>query len=137
MRRPFLYPTGMGKPARKKPRRVEDGVQSKYLAALLPLLREDVRVYAIPNGGFRLKTEAIRLKATGVRGGITDLVFLAPRGKCAWQETKTEERGSRLSDEQIGFREFCIRSGHLWATFKTVEEGLAQVRAWGFLKEGC
>lgn len=122
---------------RKKPRRVEDGVQSKFLADLAPLLRPDVRVYAIPNGGYRIITEAIRLKATGVRSGITDLVFLAPEGDVAWLETKTEESGSTLRDEQEGFREFCLRSGHRWGMYRTVEEGLAQVRAWGFLRRGA
>lgn len=126
-----MYP-----PARKKRRHVEDGVQAKFLAELTPLLHPDVRVYAVPNGGFRLMTEAIRLKATGVRSGITDLVFIAPRGVSAWLETKTEARGSRLGDEQVGFREFCMRSGHLWGMYRTVEEGLDQVRAWGFLRVG-
>ena len=122
-------------PKKKKPRRVEDGVQGGFLAELVPLLRPDVHVYAVPNGGFRLWSEAVRLKSTGVKRGITDLVFVAPRGVSGWLETKTTEGGG-LRDEQEGFRSICMRNGHLWGMYRTIEEGLAQVRAWGFLREG-
>lgn len=121
---------------RKKPRRIEDSLQAKFLKEVTPLLRPDVHVYAIPNGGFRLFSEAVRLKATGVKRGVTDLVFNAPKGVSAWLETKTGERGSRLSDEQEGYRNICLRNGHLWGMYRTVEEGLNQVRAWGFLRDG-
>lgn len=122
---------------RKKSRRIEDGVQARFIAEITPLLKPTVKVYAIPNGGFRLMSEAVRLKATGVRRGITDLVFVAPGGVTGWLETKTEAKGSRLSDEQEGFMNHCLRSGHLWGMFRTIEEGLAQLRAWGFLRDGA
>jgi hypothetical protein len=124
---------GMG---RKKQRHVESGFQAKFLAKIEPMLLPDIHVYAVPNGGFRLFTEAIRLKNEGVKKGITDLVFLAPKGVVAWLETKTTAKGSRLDDEQIGFRSICLRLGHRWGTYKTIEEGVAQLRAWGFLREG-
>jgi hypothetical protein len=125
------------RPPRKKARRIESPIQQDFLDKLVPLLHPDVRVYAIPNGGFRLGLEAIRMKAEGVRSGITDLVFLAPGGKTGWLETKTTARSSRLLPTQEGFMNFCLRSGHLWGVYRTVEEGLAQVRAWGFLRRGC
>lgn len=119
---------------KKKNRRVEDGLQAKFLKELEPKLRDDVHVYAIPNGGFRLMAEAVRLKAGGVKRGPTDLFFLAPGGTSAWLETKTEAKGSALSDEQKGFRAICLRNGHLWGMYRTVEEGLEVVGAWGFLR---
>lgn len=122
--------------ARKKPRRVEDGIQAKFLSELTPLLREEIWVGAIPNGGFRLFSEAVRLNATGVRKGATDIFFIAPRGVSAWLETKTTAASSQLKDEQLGFKAMCLRNGHLWGMFRTVEEGIAQVRAWGFLRDG-
>lgn len=121
---------------RRKPRRVESNLQSKFVSRIIPMLRPDVHVYAIPNGGFRLITEAIRLKGEGVKRGITDLVFVAPKGVAAWLESKTKERGSGLTDEQIGFKAICLRNGHPWGMYRTVEEGVDQVRAWGFLREG-
>ena len=125
-----------GAPRGKKPRRVEDGLQARFLKTIIPLLRDDIHVYAIPNGGFRLFSEAVRLKATGVKAGITDLLFVAPESVTAFLETKTTAGGSSLRDEQEGFRNICIRNRHLWGMYRTVEEGLAQVRAWGFLREG-
>lgn len=119
---------------KKKNRRVEDGLQAKFVAEIETMLRPDIHVYAIPNGGFRLSGEAMRLKAGGVKRGPTDLFFVAPRGVSAWLETKTEARGSVLKDEQKGFRAICLRNGHLWGMYRTIEEGVAQCRAWGFLK---
>ena len=37
-------------------------------------------VFAIPNGGARLKQEAVRLKAEGVLAGVPDLLVPEPRG---------------------------------------------------------
>jgi hypothetical protein len=116
--------------------REEDGVQARFLKELTPLLREDIWVGAIPNGGYRTPMEALALKATGVRPGAADIFFIAPNGVSAWLETKTEKKGSGLSDYQKGFRALCLRNGHLWGMYRNTEEGLAQVRAWGFLKDG-
>lgn len=118
----------------RKPRRVEDSIQSKTLAELTPMLLDSVRVYAIPNGGFRLFHEARRLKDTGVRAGICDLVFLAPVGATYWLEMKTMSKGSRLSDEQEGFKNYCLRSGHNWGMARSVAEAIQQVCAWGLVK---
>lgn len=120
--------------SRKKPRRLEGDLQAKFLDQITPLLLPDIRVYAIPNGGYRLRSEAIRLKAEGVRRGITDLVFIAPRGVTGWLETK-QGKGI-LSDEQEGYMNMCLRNGHLWGTYRTLEEGITQLRAWGFLRKG-
>lgn len=117
----------------RKQRRVEDGIQTKFLGRLAEAIRPDIWVGAIPNGGYRLMSEAIRLKRTGVRGGATDIFFVAPKGVSAWLETKTGV--GELRDDQEGFKSLCIRNGHLWGMYRTVEEGLAQCHAWGFLKE--
>jgi hypothetical protein len=37
-------------------------------------------LFAIPNGGFRHKATAGKLKATGARAGVPDLFLAAPRG---------------------------------------------------------
>jgi len=121
---------------KKKRRRIESPIQIKFLTELAPIIRPEIWVAAIPNGGWRSPHEAMTLKHEGVRKGATDVFFVAPRGVSAWLETKTEAKGSRLSDEQEGFRNMCMRNGHLWGMYRTVDEGVAIVRAWGFLKEG-
>lgn len=37
--------------------------------------------FHIPNGGFRLKSEAAKMKAMGVRPGVPDLFLPYPRGR--------------------------------------------------------
>jgi hypothetical protein len=122
--------------ARRKPRRVEDDLQSKIIAEVEPILGADFRIYAIPNGGFRLFSEAVRLNRTGVRKGITDTVVIGPGGFTAWLEVKTKERGSRLDDEQEGFKNYCLRCGQRWGLARSAEEAISQLRSWGCLKPG-
>lgn len=123
----------MHKP-KKKPERREEKSQSKLLAELTFAMLPDVHVYAVPNGGYRSKTEAVRMKSAGVKRGIADLVFVAPEWKTYWLEMKDGQRP--LRDEQIGFGAICKRSGHPWRVARSVEEAMAVVREWGLLKKG-
>lgn len=122
---------------RKKPVRHEDKVQAKLLAELTFALLPDVYVYAIPNGGFRLKSEAVRMKSTGTKSGIADLVFIAPKWRTYWLEMKqSETRGSRPSDEQLGFAARCKRNDHPYAIAYSVDEAMDFLRLWGLLRSG-
>ncbi len=84
--------------------------QNKY-----PLLKW---MFAIPNGGFRFKSEAGRLKASGVKPGVPDI--LLPFPKDCWAGLFIEMKrkvASRIQDNQyewmvylqtVGYRcEFC------------------------------
>ena len=51
-------------------------------------------IWAVPNGGLRSKSEAARLKWTGVLAGVFDLTLALPKGRCAFWETKTTERAA-------------------------------------------
>jgi len=132
-RRTIPRASTLGKP-KKRRRSPEHELQVKVLRDLEPILLPDIYVAAIPNGGFRRITEAIRLKAEGVKAGIGDLIFLAPYGVTGFMELKAG-KGS-LSDEQIGFRSMCKRNGHLWAEVRSVEDAIRACRSWGFLREG-
>lgn len=39
-------------------------------------------MYAVPNGGYRTKSEAARLKAQGVKAGVPDICLPVARGGC-------------------------------------------------------
>jgi hypothetical protein len=54
----------------------EQQVFVEWVEARLP----DVKFFAVPNGGKRHPKTAARLKATGVKAGVPDLVFPEPRG---------------------------------------------------------
>jgi len=63
-----------------------------------PMLRW---MFAVPNGGFRFKAEAARLKASGVKAGVPDVVLPHPNFKWAglFIEMKRKVVG-RLQDNQ-------------------------------------
>lgn len=127
---PSLASLGKPKKRRQSP---EHQLQVRVIRELEPILLPDIYVAAIPNGGFRRITEAVRLKDEGVRAGIGDLILLAPHGIAAFMELKAG-RGS-LSDEQIGFRSMCRRNGHLWAEVRSVADAIKACQKWGFLRE--
>jgi hypothetical protein len=69
---------------------------------------DGVKIYAIPNGGYRGKAAAGRLKAEGVLSGVSDLHVPAWN---LWIEMK-REKGGRLSQEQKDWREYVESIGH-------------------------
>lgn len=83
------YRIGIAYRARTKaPRReLEHQEQARFIAGIHALARIDRRyaeavdrTYAIPNGGGRTKAQAGKLKAEGVRKGVSDLFVSVPRG---------------------------------------------------------
>jgi len=72
----------------------------------------DIRMFAIPNGGFRHKATAQKLKLEGVRKGVPDLYV--PKLKL-WIEFKRQKGGS-LSADQKDWRDYLINevTGGSW-----------------------
>lgn len=73
-------------------------------------------IFSVPNGGTRNKMEAIKLKATGLVAGVSDLIILMPN-KCIFVEVKAE-RGVQSEKQKffenkvklLGFDYFIVRS---------------------------
>lgn len=116
---------------------LEDQIQAQLVLELESKIRREVFFTAIPNGDLRKWSVAIRLKAQGVKPGVTDILFVAPKSVVAFLEIKRPIRSSVLSDAQLGFKAMCERNEHLWAMARTVEEALGIVGRWGFLKAGA
>ena len=68
----------------------------------------NVRIFAIPNGGLRNKTTAMKLKVEGVKRGVPDL--FVPE-LLLWIEMK-REKGGVLSPDQVDWREYLEGIGH-------------------------
>lgn len=67
-----------------------------------------VRIFAIPNGGLRSKTTAMKLKVEGVSKGIPDLFVPA---WALWIEMK-RQKGGHVSLEQKDWHAYLVQIGH-------------------------
>lgn len=73
-------------------------------------------IFSVPNGGSRNLLEAKRLKATGLKAGVSDLIVLMPE-RCIFIEMKTEkgyqsdkQKEFEQSVKDLGFEYHLIRS---------------------------
>lgn len=85
-------------------------------------------LFAIPNGGWRGRIEAARLKGLGVRAGVSDLFLAFPVGKFAgfFIEMKAQEpHDSRVSGPQAAFLGLMASVGY----------GVTVCRGWDIAKD--
>lgn len=107
-------------------RLAQSGSESGHQQALMCWSQQNLIKYpelkwltAIPNGGYRDKITAGKLKAEGVKPGVPDLLLLVKRGKfaCLWIEMKKPEVG-KLSKEQKEWLDQAKSQGHAaWVCF--------------------
>lgn len=93
----------------------------EMLAPSIPELR---MLFAIPNGGHRYKATAAKLKAEGVKSGVSDLFLSVARHGFHGLYIEMKAQGGRVSDEQkewislardYGYRaEVCIGADAAW-----------------------
>ncbi len=70
------------------------------------------RLYAIPNGGHRVKAVAARMKAEGVRRGVPDLCLPYPSHGYSGLYIEMKTRKGRVSREQGEYLEFLRSAGY-------------------------
>jgi len=85
-----------------------------------------VRIFAVPNGGFRNKSVAVKLKAEGVRKGVPDLFIPAWN---LWIEMKRTKGGS-LSPDQKDWISYLESVGHTVIVGKGWQAAIEAVKAW-------
>lgn len=61
----------------------------------------NIPIYHVPNGGYRNKREAARLKAEGVRAGVPDLCIPVARGGYHSLYIEMKAAGGRPTDAQV------------------------------------
>ena len=115
---------------KQKRRREEDALQ-RSVVELLQYLENQKRLtyFAVPNGGYRSKTEAAILKGLGVRAGVADLIIIGPLGKVYALELKS--RNGETSPEQDEFAERVCRLGGEFAIERDLDGVNLQLKAWG------
>lgn len=85
----------------------------------------DTLIAAIPNGGYRSKTAAARIKVEGGVAGLPDMLVPA---WSLWIEMK-RSKGGRLSADQKRIIEYLESIGHVVIVAKGCEDGKAQIEA--------
>jgi hypothetical protein len=85
----------------------------------------DVRIFAIPNGGYRSQAAGAKLKAEGASAGVPDLFVPAWR---LWIEMK-RQKGGRVSPEQTDWIAYLESLGHTCIVCPGSENAQTQVDA--------
>jgi hypothetical protein len=113
--------------ARPRHSNAEAEVQGAILA-WAKTVAPHVLIFHIPNGGYRTKREAARLKWQGVLPGAPDLVIVAPRGRVFFAEVKAAP--GRLSPEQKAIHDSFVALGTPVAVVRSVDDMRAAFAAW-------
>jgi VRR-NUC domain len=106
--------------------------EARIQAAIVEWIRTvapNVLVFHVPNGGFRSKVEAARLKWTGVVAGVPDLAIIAPGGRAHFLEIKTTS--GRLSEDQRDVIGALAKLGSPVMTVTSVDDARRAFAGWG------
>lgn len=116
-------------------------IQIALIARLRLQARRDCIYYHVPNGGWRDRREAAKLKAMGVLPGVADLVFIWPgtmvtprimvTPRVLFLELKA--RGRNLTVEQLHFRERARLAGADFETADTIDDAVGILKSYGIL----
>ncbi len=94
----------------------------EYVRTVAP----QILIWAVPNGGWRSKREAGRMKWTGTLAGVLDLTLALPDGRCSFWETKTQK--GRLSDKQKDICMVLRILGHDVAVVRSVDDARRELK---------
>ena len=83
------------------------------------------------NAGKITQARAGRLKAMGLRAGISDLVIISSDGRVHFLEVKTAT--GRLSESQERFSDLCLKKAWPYAVVRSVDEAIDVCRKWRIL----
>jgi hypothetical protein len=76
-------------------------------------------IFSVPNGGFRNKIEAMKMKATGLLAGVSDLIVIQPN-RIIFIELKILK--GNQSSQQKEFEEKIKKLGFEYYVCKSLEE---------------
>ena len=77
-------------------------------------------IFSIPNGSSRDVREAVKLKATGLTKGASDLIVIAPNGKLMFIELKTDK--GVQSEYQKEFENRVTALGYEYHLIRSLED---------------
>ena len=106
-------------------RHIEDGIQISCVTWFgLQYPKLALLLHHSPNGGKRSASEAGRFKRMGTRPGFPDLLLLIPSGEFHGLliELKTEQRGSKQTDNQKAYQEIAVKYGYKYVVCRSFEQ---------------
>ena len=103
------------------------------LAQVLQYANPGVIWWHTPNEGVRSKGVGGRLKAAGMKAGVSDFLFvLPPAGRLAALEIKAH--GGKCTELQTAFLNQVVSAGGLAAWCNNFDEAVAILRAWQVIR---
>lgn len=94
----------------------------KQINHLFPITRG--LFYAVPNGGYRNKAEAIKLIATGLLPGVADLILDIPNNQFHGLKLELKLKGKTQSPNQIKYQENVTKHGYLYTVAYTLSQAI-------------
>ena len=76
-------------------------------------------IFSVPNGAYVSKHQAMKLKATGLVSGVSDLIIIQPN-RCLFIELKLEK--GKQSENQKNFENKVKRLGFEYFIVRSLEE---------------
>jgi len=101
-----------------------------------PALWESRMIFAVPNGGKRTPMEAVKLKASGVLAGVSDIIVLLARGSYHGMCLEMKKDGGRLSPDQSLFLSSAKKHGYAAVVAVGHAEAIRVFNNYIALKEG-
>lgn len=111
-----IVPTPSQRPATGR-NQGEDAMQIELFSlidAAIPETPALLMAYHVPNGGARSAAVGGRLKAMGVRRGVPDVAFDAPRGPFHGLRIELKMPGRKQTPEQIAWADRLRAEGYLY-----------------------
>lgn len=117
----------MPKPLKAR-RNIEDQIQAAVIQ-YLRLVTPHMIWAAVPNGGYRTKAEAAKLRWTGVLAGFPDILGIDEHGLCYLFEVKTVD--GALSESQRDFNRKADGLKVPRALIRSVNDAHDALARWG------
>ena len=112
-------------------RHIEDSIQISAVTWFnLQYPRLKLLLHHSPNGGKRDAREAARFKMLGTRAGFPDLILLCPSSgyHALLIEMKTEQKGSKQTDNQKAYEEIAGRYNYKYIVCRSFEQFQDEIR---------
>ena len=93
-------------------------------------------LYHIANGGLRVKGEATKLKAMGVKAGVSDICFPFPHGVYHVLFVEMKYGDNKPTEKQLEFLQDMQEAGHFTAVCYSAQAAVEIIRSYMELKDG-